>query len=168
MNPMQEVRIEKVTLNIGVGEGGDKLLKAEKVLGEIAGRKPIRTVAKETIRDFGIRKGEPVGCKVTLRGEAAEEILRRMLGAVEKRLNQASFDDQGDFSFGIKEHIDIPGIKYDPEIGIFGMDVCVSLCKPGYRIKYRRRETRKIPRTHRVKKDEAINFMSSKFSIQVI
>jgi large subunit ribosomal protein L5 len=168
MNPMQEVRIEKVTLNIGVGEGGDKLLKAEKVLGEIAGRKPIRTVAKKTIRDFGIRKGEPVGCKVTLRGEAAEEILRRMVGAVEKRLNQSTFDDQGNFSFGIKEHIDIPGIKYDPEIGIFGMDVCVALCKPGYRIKYRRRETRKVPRAHRVKKDEAINFMSSKFSVQVI
>lgn len=168
MNPMQEVRIEKVTLNIGVGEGGDKLLKAEKVLGEISGRKPIRTTAKKTIRDFGIRKGEPVGCKVTLRGKESEEMLRRLLGAVEKRLNQTSFDDQGDFSFGIKEHIDIPGIKYDPEIGIFGMDVCVSLCKPGYRIKYRRRETRKIPRVHRVKKDEAINFMSSKFSIQVM
>jgi large subunit ribosomal protein L5 len=168
MNPMQEVRIEKVTLNIGVGEGGDKLLKAEKVLGEISGRKPIRTTAKKTIRDFSIRKGEPVGCKVTLRGKESEEMLRRLLGAVEKRLNQASFDDQGDFSYGIKEHIDIPGIKYDPDIGIFGMDVCVSLCKPGYRIKYRRRETRKIPRTHRVKKDEAINFMSSKFSIQVI
>lgn len=168
MNPMQEVRIEKVTLNIGVGEGGDKLLKAEKVLGEISGRKPVRTTAKETIRDFGIRKGEPVGCKVTIRGEASEEMLRRLLGAVEKRLNPASFDDQGNFSFGIKEHIDIPGIKYDPDIGIFGMDVCVALCKPGYRVKYRRRETRKIPRAHRVKKDEAINFMSSKFNTQAI
>jgi len=168
MNPMQEVRIEKLTLNIGVGEGGDKILKAEKVLKEITGRKPIRTVAKKTIRDFGIRKGEPVGCKVTLRGGAAEEILRRLLGAVEKRLNESTFDDQGNFSFGIKEHIDIPGVKYDPEIGIFGMDVSVALCKPGYRIKYRRRETRRIPRAHRVTKDEAVNFMSGKFSIQVI
>jgi large subunit ribosomal protein L5 len=168
MNPMQEVRIEKLTLNIGVGEGGDKLLKAEKVLGEISGRKPIRTTAKKTIRDFGIRKGEPVGCKVTLRGEVSQEMLRRLLGAVEKRLSQASFDGQGNFSFGIKEHIDIPGIKYDPDIGIFGMDVCVALCRPGYSIKYRRRETRRIPRVHRVKKDEAINFMSSKFDAQVI
>ena len=168
MNPMQEVRIEKLTLNIGVGEGGDKILKAEKVLKEITGRKPIRTVAKKTIRDFGIRKGEPVGCKVTLRGGAAEEILRRLLGAVEKRLNEVAFDTQGNFSFGIKEHIDIPGVKYDPEIGIFGMDVSVALCKPGYRIKYRRRETRRIPRAHRVTKDEAVNFMSGKFSIQVI
>jgi large subunit ribosomal protein L5 len=168
MNPMQEIRIEKLTLNIGVGEGGDKLLKAEKVLGEISGRKPIRTTAKETIRDFGVRKGEPVGCKITLRGEASEEMLRRLLGAVEKRLNQTSFDGQGNFSFGIKEHIDIPGIKYDPDVGIFGMDVCVALCRPGYRIKYRRRETRKIPRVHRVKKDEAINFMSAKFNAQVI
>jgi large subunit ribosomal protein L5 len=130
VNPMREVRIEKVTLNIGVGEGGDKLLKAEKVLEDITGRKPIRTLAKKTIRDFGIRKGEPVGCKVTLWGKAAEELLMRLLGAVEKRLNNVAFDDQGNFSFGIKEHIDVPGVKYDPEIGIFGMDVCVSLCRP--------------------------------------
>jgi len=168
MNPMREVRIEKVTLNIGVGEGGDKLLKAEKILEEITGRKPIRTLAKKTIRDFGIRKGEPVGCKVTIRGKAVEEMLKHLLGAVEKRLNNATFDDQGNFSFGIKEHIDIPGVKYDPEIGIFGMDVSVTLCRPGYRIKYRRRETRRIPGAHRVTKDEAINFMSGKFGIQVI
>jgi large subunit ribosomal protein L5 len=168
MNPMREIRIEKVTLNIGVGEGGDKLVKAEKVLEEIVGCKPIRTAAKKTIRDFGIRKGEPVGCKVTLRGEAAEATLKRLLGAVEKRMNKATFDNQGNFSFGIKEHIDIPGIKYDPEIGIFGMDVSVALCRPGYRIKYRRQETRMIPKAHRVTKDEAINFLSGKFGVQVI
>jgi large subunit ribosomal protein L5 len=165
---MREVRIEKVTLNIGVGEGGDKLLKAEKVLEDITGRKPIRTLAKKTIRDFGIRKGEPVGCKVTLWGKAAEELLMRLLGAVEKRLNNVAFDDQGNFSFGIKEHIDVPGVKYDPEIGIFGMDVCVSLCRPGYRIKYRRRETRRIPKAHRVTREEAINFMSEKFGVRVV
>lgn len=165
---MQEIRIEKVTLNIGVGEGEDKLLKAEKVLEEISKRKPVRTTAKKTIRDFGIRQGEPVGCKVTLRDEAADATLKLLLGAVEKRLNKATFDDQGNFSFGIKEHIDIPGVKYDPEIGIFGMDVSVALCRPGYRIKYRRRKTRRIPGAHRVTKDEAISFMSGKFGIQVI
>jgi len=168
MNPMREIRIEKVTLSIGVGEGGDKLLKAEKVLEEIAGRKPIRTIAKKTIRDFGIRQGEPVGCKVTLRGEAAEATLKRLLGAVEKRLNKTTFDNHGNFSFGIKEHIDILGVKYDPEIGVFGMDVSVALCRPGYRIKYRRQEKRMIPRAHRVTKDESINFVSGKLGIQVI
>jgi large subunit ribosomal protein L5 len=87
---------------------------------------------------------------------------------VEKRLNNVAFDDQGNFSFGIKEHIDVPGVKYDPEIGIFGMDVCVSLCRPGYRIKYRRRETRRIPKAHRVTREEAINFMSEKFGVRVV
>ncbi len=168
MNPMREIRIEKVTLNVGAGEGGDKLMKAEKVLQEITGRKPVRTFAKETIRDFGIRQGDPVGCKITLRGEAAAATLKRLLEAVEKRLNKAAFDDQGNFSFGIKEHIDISGIKYDPEVGIFGMDVSTTLCRPGYRIKYRRRETRRIPKAHRVTKDDAVGFISEKFSAQVI
>lgn len=168
MNPMREVKIEKVTINIGVGEGGDKLLKAEKVLEQVTGRKPARTLAKKTIRDFGIRRGEPVGCKVTLRGEAAGTMLKRLLEAVEKRISGSAFDNSGNFSFGIKEHIDIPRIEYDPEIGIFGMDVCVALCRPGYRIKYRRRGVRKIPKAHRVTRDEAIGFMSGKFGVQVI
>lgn len=168
MNPMREIRIEKVTLNMGAGEGGDKLMKAEKVLGEITGRKPVRTFAKKTIRDFGIRQGDPVGCKITLRGEAAAATLKRLLEAMEKRLNKAAFDDQGNFSFGIKEHIDISGVKYDPEVGIFGMDVNAALCRPGYRIKYRRREMRGIPKAHRITKDEAVSFISEKFGVQVI
>jgi large subunit ribosomal protein L5 len=164
---MREVRIEKVTLNMGVGQGGDKLIKAEKVLGQITGRKPIRTLAKKTIRDFGIRQGEPIGCKVTIRKGEAEEILKRLLEAVEKRIKAKAFDDEGNFSFGIKEHIDIPGIEYDPEIGIFGVDVCVALCRPGYRVKYRRRGARGVPKTHRVTKDEAMTFISEKFGVQV-
>ena len=102
------IKIEKVTLNIGVGEGGDKLVKAEKVMEKITGRKPTRTFAKKSVRDFKIRLADPIGCKATFRGQEAEKILKRTFEAVEKKLSSRVFDTQGNFSFGVKEHIDIP------------------------------------------------------------
>ncbi|MFQ6129600.1 MAG: 50S ribosomal protein L5 [Candidatus Hadarchaeaceae archaeon] len=168
MKPMREVKIEKVTLNIGVGEGGDKLSKAERVLEGITGRKPARTQAKRTIREWGIKQGASVGCKVTLRGEEAEKTLKRLFDAVERRLNKDCFDDGGNFAFGIREHIDIPGVSYDPEVGLFGMDVCVTLRRPGYRTRRRRRQPKAIPKSHRVAKEEAINFIAEKFGVQVV
>ena len=167
MNPMREIRIEKVTLNMGVGGGGDKLAKAERVLGDITGRKPTRTHAKQTIREWGVKGGEPIGCKVTLRGEDAVKTLKRLLDAVERRLSKDRFDNGGNFAFGIKEHIDIPGVSYDPEIGILGMDVCVTLYRPGYRIRCRQRRARSIPKSHRITKEEAMNFVIEKFKLQV-
>ncbi|KUO41603.1 MAG: 50S ribosomal protein L5 [Candidatus Hadarchaeaceae archaeon] len=168
MNLMREIRIEKVTLNIGVGEGGDKLAKAERVLGSITGRKPARAQAKQTIREWGVKQGEPIGCKVTLRGEEATKILKRLFDAVERRLSEKCFDGKGNFAFGVKEHIDISGVSYDPEIGIFGIDVCVTLQRPGYRIKRRRRQPKVIPKRHCIVKEEAINFITEKFGVQVV
>ena len=168
MNPMRGLRLEKVVLNIGVGEGGEKLEKAGKVLEQLTGRKPARTLAKRTLRDWRVRQGEPIGCIVTLRGGAAEEMLKRLLRAVEGKLRAGAFDERGNFSFGVNEHIDIPGTTYDPDIGIFGMDVCVSLGRPGYRIKHRRRQPRKIPAPHLVTKREAMDFVGGRFGVQVI
>jgi large subunit ribosomal protein L5 len=168
MNPMREIRIEKVVLNMGVGEGGDKLAKAESVLERITGQKPIRTYAKSTIRDWGLKKGSPIGCKVTLRKRGAEEVLDRLFEAIERRVKKGSFDGRGNFSFGIKEHIDIPGITYDPAVGIFGMDVCVSLCRPGFRVKWRRRGSHRIPPKHLITREEAIDFVAEKFKVKVI
>lgn len=168
MNPMREIRIEKVVLNMGVGEGGDKLAKAERVMKEIVDQKPARTLAKKTVREWGIRKGSPIGCKTTLRGKKAERVLDRLFEAVGRKLQRGSFDDRGNFSFGIKEHIDIPGLKYDPKIGMWGLDVCVSLCRPGYRIKHRRKTSRKIPKTHSITPEEAVEFVKNKFNVEVI
>lgn len=165
---MREVRVEKVTLNIGVGEGGEKLSKAETLLERLSGQKPCRTQAKKTVREFGMRKGEPVGVKVTLRGRRAEEMLSKLLQAVDNRLPSRCFDGNGNFSFGIKEYIDIPGVRYDPELGMFGMDVCVSLERPGYRVKRRKRRAVKIPKAHAVTREEAIKFATEKLGVTVV
>ena len=166
-NPMRKIRIEKVTVNMGVGEGGDKLAKAEKLLEKITGQKPIRTFAKVTNQTFGIRKGVPIGCKVTLRRAKAEEFLKKAFEAVENRVKNGNFDKEGNLSFGIDEHIDIPGMKYDPKVGIFGMDVCVTMERPGYRVKRRKIQKKKIPQNHRVTKEESMAFFENKFNIKV-
>lgn len=165
---MRQIRVGRVVLNIGVGEGGDRLAHAEKVLEMVAGQKPMRTPARKSIRDWRVKKGEPIGCKVTLRGERAVKVLKKLLEAVDSKIKAASFDDSGNVSFGIKEHIDIPGISYNPEIGMFGMDVSISLERPGYRIRRRNLLRRPVPKSHRVTKEEAINFMTTNFGVEVL
>jgi len=121
-NPMLKPRIGKVVINASIGKSGEPLERAMKILEALTGQKPSVRQAKKTIRDFGIRKREPIACVVTLRGERAEEFLRRAFQAVDNRISSSSFDKHGNFSFGIKEHIDIPGIRYSPELGIIGME----------------------------------------------
>jgi len=167
-NPMQQVKIEKVTVNIGVGEGGDKLRKAEKVLEMLTHQKPVRTYAKMTNRDFGIRKGMPIGCKVTLRKQKAIDFLKEALWVRNFKLPEWSFDGEGNFSFGITDHTEFKDMKYDPDIGIFGMDICVTLEKAGYRIKRRKIEKTKVPHRHRVSRQEAIEFVKKEFNVEVV
>jgi len=167
-NPMLKPRIVKVTVNIGVGESGERLQKAARVLEEITGQKPVFTKAKKTIKDFGVRKGENIGVKVTLRREKAIEFLKKAFEAIGWRLKASQFDEHGNVSFGIKEHIYIPGVKYDPEIGIFGMDVAITIERPGYRVLRRRRCRRKhIPKRHRVAKEEAMILLHEMFGVTI-
>lgn len=167
MNVMRNPRIEKVVINMGIGESGEKLEKAEKLLLQLTDQKPLRTKAKKTNRDFGIRKGEPIGVKVTLRKKKAHTFLERALDAVEKTLHQKNFDDKGNFAFGIKEHIDLPGVKYDPKVGIFGMDVAVTLERPGYRTKRRKREKRSIHHRDYISREEAISFVKETYGVRI-
>jgi large subunit ribosomal protein L5 len=167
MNIMQQPRIEKVTLNIGAGKDQKLLDKGVIVLKAITGIDPVKTVTMKRIPTWGLRPGLPIGCKLTLRKSKAVELLKRLLAAKDKKLTPSQFDNNGNVSFGIHEHIDIPGIVYDPKIGVMGLQVCVTLEKPGYRVKKRRLMSRPIPRKHIVSKEEAMEFMQKEFGITV-
>ncbi len=167
-NPMLKPYVAKVVINIGVGESGERLQRAVRLLRELTGQEPSIRRAKRTIKEFGIRKREPIATVITLRGKKALEFLDRALEAVGRRIKASSFDDYGNLSFGIAEHIMLPGTKYDPEIGVFGMDVSVKLERPGYRVMRRRRKRSKIPRRHRVSKTEAIVFFIKELNVRVI
>lgn len=167
-NPMRQPRIHKVVVNIGVGEGGDKLQKAEKVMEMVTGAKPARTVSKVANRDWGLRVGGPIGVRVTLRDEAAEAFLRKALDIRQFKVPDYSFDDGGNLNFGVADYTDFPGMKYDPEIGIFGMDIAVVIERPGGRVRRRKVESRKIPREHKVTREEAMQLMKEKFNVEVI
>ena len=108
MNPMNEVVISKATINIGVGEAGEKLSRAMTLIENMTGQTPVKTYSKVTNPEWGIRKRQPIACKVTLRGEKAEDAIKLVLEGINNKLRPSQFDAQGNVSFGIKEHIDIP------------------------------------------------------------
>ncbi len=166
-NPMRTVRIEKLTMNIATGKSGEPLEKAKKVLNQLTGRVPATKKARKSVKDFNVRKGEPIATVVTLRRDEAGDFLKRALEAVSNKVNKACFDDFGNFSFGIKEHIEIPGTKYVPELGIFGATVHVTLERPGYRVKRRSIRAARINPSHRVHQEDAIGFIQSNFGTQV-
>jgi len=166
-HPMLKPRIEKVVVNLNVGKSGEPLEKANKVLKEITGQTPVKRKAKKTIRDFGIREGESIAVVVTLRKQKAIDFLKKVLPVVDNKVSKNSFDIRGNFAFGLKEHIEIPGVKYDPEIGIFGMDVCVSVNRPGQRVKIRRKEQQSIGRKHMLTPEESIIFIKQTLGVQI-
>lgn len=167
MNKMREIRIEKITLNIGAGKSTERLEKGNKLLKYITNRQPVTTYTSKRIPAWGLRPGLPIGCKVTLRRAAAVALLVKLLEAKENKLSPSQFDSRGNLAFGIPEYIDVPGLKYDPDIGMIGFEVCVTLERPGFRIRRRKIMVRPIPQKHAIKKEEAIEFMKTKFNAQV-
>jgi len=168
MNPMQEIRLEKVTLNIGTGGPGEALEKALKLLKKISNRTPVKTATKTRIPTWKTRPGLEIGAKVTLRKKEAEELLKNLLNGINNKLPLKKFDDFGNFSFGIKEYIDITGQEYDAEIGIIGLEIAVTLEKPGFRIKKRKFFKSRVNKKHRISKEEAIEFIKKKFGVEVV
>ncbi len=167
-NPHRAIRLIKVVVNAGVGESGEHRTKAEKVLEMITHQKPIATRARSTNRDFGIRQGQEIGAKVTLRGAAAAEFLGRAFDARDRQLDIDSIDRYGNFSFGIADYTDFTGMKYDPQIGIHGMDVAVEVGRAGFRVRQRRRQSRPIPRSIRSTAAETRAFLETQFHVTVL
>lgn len=167
-SPMKKISVAKVVLNMGVGKSGDPVEKAKVALQHISGQKPSPRSAKATYRDWGVRKGEPIGVAVTVRDEPAIVLMKRLFAAKGNQIKGSSFDDFGNLSFGIREHIDIPGVKYDPQVGILGLDISISLTRPGFNIRVRSKHKASIGRTHVITADEAKAFLTREFGIQVV
>lgn len=167
MNTMQKVRIEKVTLNLGAGKDQGKIEKGLILLKTITGMTPVKTITNKRIAGWGLRPGLPIGCKVTVRKQKAVELLKRLIYAKDNMLKEEQFDNSGNLAFGIPEYIDIEGIDYDSKIGVIGLEVCVTLEKPGYRIKKRGLKKKKISKKHLITKEEAIEFMKENFKIKL-
>jgi large subunit ribosomal protein L5 len=157
MNSMLTPRIAKVTINMGVGKSGEPLDKAVKVMTMITEQTPVKTKTSKRIPAFDLRPGMLIGCKVTLRGKKAASFLKKALDAVDYKLRSSNFDNTGNFAFGLKEHIDLEGMRYDPNLGVYGMNVCVTLERPGYRVSIRKKK-KSIGKKHRLTKEEAMEF----------
>ncbi|MES1904603.1 MAG: 60S ribosomal protein L11 [Paramarteilia canceri] len=163
-NPMREILVDKVCLNICTGEAGDKITKASKVLKMISeDKEPVLSKAKLTLRNFGIRRGDKIAVSITLRGAKAMNVLAKALRVKEFVLKSSSFSDNGNFGLGISEHIDM-GYKYQTNIGIFGLDVNVCLARRGNRVSKRKRLRSKIGKTHKITKQEAQEFFINQLS----
>lgn len=159
------IHIEKITLNIGAGNNQENVSKGLMLLEAITGTKPIKTLSKHKILGWGIRPGLPIGCKVTVRGDNTKKLLATLFTGVDNTIKASYFDNQGNFSFGIKDYIEIDTVKYDPNIGMIGLEVSVSLRRKGQRVKNRSRAKTKIGKNHIIKSDESIKFIKDNFKV---
>ena len=164
---MKKISLEKIVLNMGIGKSGDVIDIAKRALEQISGKKPSTRNAKETQREWGVRKGEPIGVAVTIRGDDAVVLLKRLLEAKGNTVNGKSFDNFGNYSFGINEHIDIPDVKYDPQIGILGLGISITLARPGYSIRKRSKHKASVGKTHVITNQESKDYLVKEYGVTI-
>ncbi len=166
-NIMQKIDIGKVTFNFGSGVDQGKLEKGMLLIKHVTGKTPVKTTTNKRIPGWGLRPGLPVGCKITIRDSNVKDLIRRILMVKKNVLSKKQFDNNGSVAIGIHEYIDIPDIEYEPKIGILGFELCITLERPGFRVKTRKLKKARIPMRHRISRDEAIGYMQKEFNITV-
>ncbi|MEA2004283.1 MAG: 50S ribosomal protein L5 [archaeon] len=168
MTLMKDIKVSKVVLNIGLGKNVDRLDSAMILAERLTGCKPVKTLASRKAKTFKIGRGRVIGVKVTMRGSKSLDFLKKLFQAKGNTIKKSSFDREGNFNFGFEEYLEIPGVKYDPSIGIMGFNISVTLERPGFRIKRRKIQKRKIPMSHRISGDESVVFIKKKFGVEII
>ncbi len=164
---MREIKIEKVTLNVGCGDDKQKIEKATKLLELLTEQKPVGTVSKKR-STFGVAKGKPLGVKVTLRKKKAEDFFKLALAAQGNKLRAVQLDEQGNINIGVKEYIDLPGVKYSHDVGVLGLGVAVTLNRKGYRIARRKIMKTHIGKKHKINKEEVLNWLKQKYGVEIV
>nr|AJS12526.1 50S ribosomal protein L5P [uncultured archaeon] len=164
-NPMRSFKIEKMILSSGAS--GAELEKAAKLLSIISGVKAQILTSSKRIPDFGVRPGLEVGTRVTLRDEKAIELLKRLLGAIDNKISKKQVSDNH-FSFGVKEYIEIPGMEYQRDLGIRGLNVTVVFSRPGMRVKRKKIKSSKVSKKQFVSSEEIIKYMEENYKTKII
>jgi len=162
MNKMREIKIEKIVLSIG--GTGEELEKGVKLLAMLTGRKPAKRKSRKRIPSLGVRPKLEVGAIVTIR-QNVREFLGKMLVAIDNKLMKKQISENN-FSFGIKEYIEIPGVEYQREIGIMGFDVTVVFKRTGRRVRLRKVKRGKVSKKQAINREEIIKFMEDNFQTE--
>merc|ERR1712232_537614 len=162
-NVMRKIVCDKLVINIAVGESGDRLTKAVRVLQQLSDQTPVENFARYTVRTFGIRRNEKIATHVTVRGPKAMDLLERGLKITDYEISAKHFSETGNFGFGVNEHIDL-GLKYAPATGIYGMDFFIVLKRHGDRVAKKKRKSGRIAPGHRVTKEDAMEWVRQTFN----
>ncbi|MFI5412830.1 MAG: 50S ribosomal protein L5 [Candidatus Micrarchaeales archaeon] len=167
-NKMKEIFVDRLVINIGTGSEKNTLANARKLLEVITARKPSNSYSKKRNPAFKIVKGQQIGTFVTIRGDDITPLAKRLLDSVENKLRSSCVTNNS-VSFGVREYIDISGVKYDPKIGMLGMNVNLSFKRKGERVSLRKRKRGEIPAKHRIiPKDIIKNYMQTQYKIEFI
>merc|ERR1712196_112733 len=165
-NAMRKVLCDKLIINIAVGESGDRLTKAVRVLQQLSDQTPVENTARYTVRTFGIRRNEKIACHVTVRGDKAMDLIERGLKITDYEISAKHFSESGNFGFGVNEHIDL-GLKYDPQTGIYGMDFYIVLKRPGSNVPKKKAKRGRMGVSHRVTKEDAMEWVRQTFNADI-
>lgn len=165
MNSMKQISVDKVTVNFGAGKDQKKLENGIQLIEMITGIKPVKTYTQARIPTWGLRPGLPIGAKITLRGDKAVDVVKRFLVAKDQKIKASCVDNNGNVSFGVSEYIDIPGVKYDPKIGVLGLQISITLKRPGFRVQRRKLKQTRVGKGHQISQEEAQEFLKNEFEV---